>query len=117
MSREIKFRAWDKKTNGMLRLVDTPVWQLNPYLSTFPWVIMQFTGVSDCNGTEIWEGDIVKTKIGKIRQIVYENGGFFSRIKPGDRSEGHALYFWAVCPDFLPEVVGNIYQNPELLDK
>ncbi len=127
--REIKFRAWDekekcwvsgfaihqsgmfsdwagcKKING--QCVADADWK---YQHEIPHIkIMQFTGLHDRNGREIYEGDILESnhKLFRFEVIWSEDWAMFT-VK-GDSVE--ALIRWATyC-----EVIGNIYENPELL--
>ena len=116
--REIKFRAWDGE-----RLRD--VWSLGwidgemDYISTpkhngpaEEFKLMQYTGLKDKNGREIYESDIVASvKYGKGYEVVYYSQGFWLRwIAEGGKSP-----LWWESEDI--EVIGNIYENPELLQK
>lgn len=114
--REIKFRAWDGKEmiHDWLRAVKMPAqaacgcelpayW--NPGFSTqTAYEVMQFTGLNDRNGVEIYEGDILRTKF---------NGRFIHGVMEWDCER-------ARFSEFLPfdrwEVVGNIHENHELLE-
>ena len=115
--REIKFRIWDKQFNKFL-------YQL-PEKHHLDWErfdIQQFTGLLDKQGKEIFEGDIIdwenrkqiKKGISQIAykyQIIFEEGSF---IGVGDKRIGSKV---KLDKDFLSsfEVIGNIYENPELL--
>ena len=81
--------------------------------------VMQYTGLKDKNGKEIFEGDIVKVyddynvygiMAGEIYEIYFAFGGFRLKPKRNPKAKGN----WVEDGiDF--EVIGNIYENPELL--
>jgi uncharacterized phage protein (TIGR01671 family) len=116
MSRAIKFRAWaaygEMLTNIQNHIGNGP-WAFGTML-TKPdeFSIMQFTGLTDINGVEIYEGDIVsvaghgncEVKITSYLGVVYVD------------TDGYEATHYD-CADELdyPTVIGNIYQNPELL--
>ena len=120
MSREIKFRAWDKKTERFqsgFHLTSDGKINFACLVDNEDYILSQFTGLLDKNGKEIFEGDIVswtfdeKTK----KQIVFHEGCFGHFIFMGINNEYR---------EFIPIqkkraeymiVCGNIYQNPELL--
>ncbi len=67
----------------------------------YPAVIMQYTGLKDKNGVEIYEGDVVS--IGRKEPEIYVVKWIGQR-------------FYPALTSFTVEVIGNIYENPELLD-
>ncbi|MEA0564569.1 YopX family protein [Lysinibacillus irui] len=93
--------------------------------------LMQYTGLKDKNGKEIYEGDIVKTH-DQNNVIEYEHGSFLVKGLHADEYERtySVLYHYlvdATIPD-MPhsrfdgvtttlEVIGNMYENPELLEE
>lgn len=126
MNREIKFRAWTKDhwiDDGMRYDYQNSIYIESCGWDEFP--IMQFTGLKDKNGKEIYEGDILlcheydSSDIGgKIIQtfknavVGFEDGSFYYYPK-GNMKQPHQLLMYA----YMPEIIGNIYENPELLKK
>ncbi len=113
--REIKFRAWDKKYNTMLNWA-TLGQTLHPGFE-----LMQFTGMTDKNVKEIYEGDIVK--IGShyegdhlireyVGEVCFMDCGFvlFKDKKYKEELDNN-------CFNERVVVIGNIYENPELLNE
>ena len=115
--REIKFRAWDKcnTPNKMIGWEDLctyhseMVWLFKPNHSQI--ILMQFTGLKDNkSGKEIYEGDIVKIENPYYLdnwEVIFEDGGFkWWRKDMGQKDLDTVTKV---------EVIGNIYENPELL--
>lgn len=128
-----KFRAWDIENDEMLFPDDTDKVSfvieadgIGTYDMRYPgdeyagWayldtILMQSTGLKDKNGVEIFEGDIVKI-IGDVlgddmSVIRFTEGGFYLDYKNLD-TEFELLY----SIDLPIEIIGNIYENPELLE-
>jgi uncharacterized phage protein (TIGR01671 family) len=118
--REIKFRAWDKKNKVMI--YDFSYYcKLGENYAIYDFdtdvdecisddvELMQFTGLKDKNGKEIYEGDIMRNSQ-LLREWTLEKVEFGKILDP-DWEEYTYGYF-----DYTDgEVIGNIHENPELL--
>ena len=137
--REIKFRAWDgiekamygnvEKGNGVANI------KLDQYgsisnIKVFKYQqsmkcefanlsreenefeLMQYTGLKDKNGVEIYEGDVVKTKNSKYK-VIFDKCCYWGVDELG-KYPIYQIYNY-VLDDERFEVIGNIYENPELL--
>lgn len=130
--REIKFRAWNKPTNkmfywGTIQLMDqTDKRNIEEVHNIF----MQFTGLKDRNGKEIYEGDIISDNITKrtehlgyvMSEVIYQEelACFSIATLSEDKKERFIAPIHYLELDVIPnkyEVIGNIFENPELLTK
>ena len=119
--REIKFRAWDMVTVKMV------VWEdllnkhdLNEIFKyEYDLELMQYTGLKDKNGVEIYEGDILRNVdnpfVDKLPFEVKWNeyyGAWFWRSLLGEAGTDHL--YQHIAKDC--EVIGNIHDNPEMME-
>lgn len=77
------------------------------------YILMQYTGLHDKNGKEIYEGDIVKDAWGINMLVKYINTGFYL-CRKNTNGEYSKISNWRNLQ--TKEVIGNIYNNPELLE-
>lgn len=146
MTREIKFRAWDKVDKVMMdnvymrrvnmdlidfkRSCEGPRWTVNMECPDI--ILMQYTGLKDKDGKDIYEGDIVKSTSDIVTwksnkptgkkainhySIVYINkeARFATKKFTNDKHESFHLRQESIAKYY--EIIGNIYESSNLLDK
>lgn len=151
--REIKFRAWDAENDMMLDFLPgwgswevtstssnycgvtlrgatfqvnrTHRYREDPDISNFDQLIwLQYTGLKDKNGVEIYEDDILTggAVVKWYNELTWDSGGsphpgFYCEAWCQYKDDGELSYHQGFNIDeYELEVIGNIYENPELLD-
>ena len=112
--KEIKFRTWDINEKKMGKVIT-----IGSFVTTKEncpdCEIMQFTGLKDSEDVEIWEGDVVRVcieqlfdDVEKVGIVIYDAPAF----KIDFPDEGVTI---GIVDEYSMSVIGNIYENPELL--
>lgn len=121
MSRDIKFRAWDgirMTTSGIMFNCSTSFLEIP---SGSKMKIMQYIGLKDKHGTDIYENDLFQVAANKVYQVKFCDGK-----ESNHEWYGGAFILWLDENTFFPfddyaiktgKVIGNIYDNPEYLKK
>lgn len=130
--REIRFRAWDKNLKRMVEIVSLNFseWSIRARLDdsekeyegycerhsfhneeTDRFILLQFTGLKDKNGNEIFENDLIRDDAGYLWEVRFGSGEFYllskeKNIRPDRRIFERLKYL---------EIIGNIYEHPELV--
>ena len=127
--RELKFR-YVLERNRELKLFDISLIDCEMESSTFKrfrqlivyegWSIIdtaQYITLRDKNDIEIYEGDILKDDYGRILLAEWHNYGFsFKAITVTNFVRARDIGEWFDDEGILPEIIGNIYENPELIE-
>jgi uncharacterized phage protein (TIGR01671 family) len=117
--RRFKFRYYEKEEERAvgMKYAEPDITNMEYF---FGWAyrnknLMQFTGLKDKNGKGIYEGDILAAPHTYNIEIIYKNGGFLMKFFDdiGEKCEYHLTKVLIEQDDL--EVVGNKYENPELL--
>ena len=115
--REIKFKAWDKLNKDMFNVESINFQERRVYKNTVSYRkfedidLMQYTGLKDKNGKEIYEGDIVTLHNGKYKVIFNTEEARF--VLRDDEFEMNIPF--TNNNNERMEVLGNVYENPELI--
>ena len=130
-----KFRAWHNELGRMMSISD--MWfnvdslgeiglndaVMNDYITVSPDEIelMQSTGLKDKNGKEIFEGDIITNGMDIVDVRNHETLGFYTLVNGREVFFGHGTSIEEFEEDIegfseIAEILGNIYENKELLD-
>ena len=138
--REIKFRAWDKQQKKMVipDIITNFNEKLNygtlAYDESYCWnsaILMQYTGLKDKNGKEIYEGDILLSKylerqmdeyVIRTCKVCFEDGyykcvGLENKYWKPELISIISSLLESPSQKWTVEVIGNIYENPDLLEK
>lgn len=119
MNREIKFRAWDEKSGQMLQSTSknlstffTMYNEFQEFANHFGTriILMQFTGLRDITGRDVYEGDIIARTTIPDRIVEWDSDDccwVTRKISTGN--------ICRIDIDYFDVVIGNIHQNPELL--
>lgn len=124
-----KYRAWDKiqkkmvqvygmsfDKNGILKGIKdefTEEGEIHLIYDINDYELMQATGLKDDDGQDLYEGDIFVSRFSNLVYVVYldkERASFWIKSETGD----HPLF--ALTP-FYPRIIGNIYENKDLLEE
>ncbi len=122
--RDIKFRAFHKENEEMVYFNPEKLLQdqyqaaalCSLMVSDESGHLMQSTGLQDKNGKDIYEGDLLMVKDSRICEVVFHSCAGCWDLTP--RNIISSLPIGAVSPasyEYHTEVIGNIYENPELL--
>ena len=127
-NRVLKFRIWDKPNKCFSTATIFTIQKLYP-INPHNFVVQQFTGLLDKNNKEIYEGDIIKvSELHQSQQagpgkrqilqtfdkaiVTWKNGSYYySPIRNVGHNIPHQLLFYG----YEKEIIGNIFENPELI--
>ena len=115
--RKIKFRAWDKCNKKMYSYEDIEWWPIRTLNSDADvYEFIQYTGLKDKNGKEIYESDIViylRIETGELMRSIHEVYYDDEMLEFGMRNN-NGLFHCQFSDEF--KIIGNIHENSELLD-
>ena len=122
MNNRFKFRYWDHFNEEMVYQKENTIGGMR---QLFEWAheaekggnkieLMQWTGLQDSSGKDVYGGDIIKHPKGDIGEVIWQVQGQF-RVQYIDNPFSTLPLFLQIGERGQAIVIGNIYQNPELL--
>ena len=115
--RNFKFRVWDILNRRMLKwgdIFNLQAWEIFPGTpEQRAFKVMQYTGLKDINGVEVYEGDILQDKGAYICVVRYKDFQYVCEYK----NFIEPLYDMIINWNVPVKVIGNIFENPELLEE
>ena len=117
--REIKFRAWGPNCEVMW------VWEeVQQIANVLGWenfaegerILMQYTGLKDKNGVEIYEGDLLINNSGRVCEVIFNEycATFDSMVRVSDGNDSGYGFKNSLWRSHVT-IIGNIHRNPELI--
>ncbi len=120
---EVKFRVWDLHL-GIMQFDAYLCHEFVRYLQEDRYITMQYTGLKDRNGREIWEGDVLGDEYGNVRYEVFRIEGGFGVNTHKDDLGRYTVFYTALGDVQMASyvgtncvVMGNKYENEGLIRK
>lgn len=118
MSREIKFRIWGGSLGPKRMAYPKDLIQVQVRSEFKDSILMQYTGLKDRLNNELWEGDLIRNETGRICEIKWHNesgqwDAVLRKTAHYDSAGGFSPGAWC----YSVTKIGNIYENPELLEE
>ena len=123
---ELKYRAWDKiekvmvfeffisSTGDVLTKAPKRFNHSNHEIKERDYLdVMQYTGIKDTDGVEVYEGDVIDRLHDKLGYVVFSGCSFCRRVLT---PKGARDYHLSAEDSTLIKIIGNIHENPELLN-
>lgn len=108
--REVKYRVWDIAKEKMIQLEILNCPNVTYQFAYTNGILMQYTGIKDMNGKEVYEGDILKIHRDRVYpQVVEFSEGMY-------HTDEFALFELIRNKERTFEVIGNVYENPDLCE-